>query len=65
MKRSVDIGQAAIGIIGVLGTLTCIGAIVLAAAGVAGVGVSAAIARMGLRLCQVESPLTETSSTWW
>ena len=35
------IGQTAIGIVGVLGTLTCMGAMVLAVIGVAGVGTSA------------------------
>lgn len=47
MKRIGAIGQAAVGIIGVLGTLTCIGAMVLAAVGVAGVGASATMAGMG------------------
>lgn len=40
MKRIVRIGQTAIGIAGVLGTLACIGAMVLAAVGVVGVGAS-------------------------
>jgi hypothetical protein len=46
MKRIVRSGQAAISIMGVLGTLTCMGAMVLAAVGVAGVGASAAMAGM-------------------
>lgn len=41
MKRVMRIGQAVIGIVGVLGTLACIGAMVLAVIGVAGVGASA------------------------
>lgn len=46
MKPIETIGQAALGIIGVLGTLACIGAMVLAAVGVAGVGTSAAMSGM-------------------
>lgn len=38
MNRMVRIGQTAIGIVGVLGTLICMGAMVLAAIGIAGVG---------------------------
>lgn len=41
MKRIGHIGQAVIGIVGVLGTLACISAMVLAAIGIAGVGASA------------------------
>ncbi len=48
MKRIVDIGQAAIRIIGVLGTLTCMGVMVLAAIGVAGASASATMAGMSM-----------------
>lgn len=41
MKRIVRIGQTAIGIVGVQGTLACMDAMVLAVIGVAGVGVFA------------------------
>jgi hypothetical protein len=41
MKRIVRIGQTAISIVGMLGTLACMGAMVLAAVGVVGVGASA------------------------
>ncbi len=41
MNRIVRIGQTTIALVGVLGTLTCMGAMVLAVAGVAGVGASA------------------------
>lgn len=47
MNRMVRIGQTAIGIVGVLGTLICMGAMVLAAIGIAGVGASAVMAGMG------------------
>ncbi|MBN9392178.1 MAG: hypothetical protein J0I20_29340 [Chloroflexi bacterium] len=46
MKRSLRIGQAALGIVGVLGTLICMGAMLLAVIGVAGVGASAVMAGM-------------------
>ena len=46
MKRIVRIGQTALGIVGALGTLTCIGAMILAVIGVAGVGVSASMGGM-------------------
>ncbi len=46
MNRVVHSGQVAIGIVGVLGTLVCMGAMVLAAIGVAGVGAAAVMARM-------------------
>ncbi len=46
MNRIVRSGQAAIGIVGVLGTLVCMGAMVLAAIGVAGTGASAVMAGM-------------------
>lgn len=48
MKRVMRIGQADISIVGVLGTLTCIGAMLLAAIGVAGVGTSAVMAGMSM-----------------
>ncbi len=41
MKRMVRIGQTAIGVVGMLGTLACMGAMLLAVTGVAGVGASA------------------------
>ena len=47
MKHLVRIGQAVIGIVGMLGTLTCVGAIVLAAIGIAGGGASAGMTAMG------------------
>ena len=46
MNRIVRSGQVAIGIVGVLGTLVCMGAMVLAAIGVAGVGATAVMAGM-------------------
>ena len=48
MKRTVRIGQTAIGIVGVLGTIACMVAMVLAVIGVAGVGTSAAMAGMSV-----------------
>ena len=46
MKRIVRIGQTTIGFVGVLGTLACMGSMVLAVVGIAGVGTSVAIAGM-------------------
>ncbi len=48
MKQVMRIGQTTIGIVGVLGTLTCMGAMLLAVIGVAGVGTSAAMADMSM-----------------
>ena len=46
MKRIVSRGQTAIGVVGVLGTLVCMGSMLLAVVGVAGVGISASMAGM-------------------
>ncbi len=48
MKRNARLGQTSVGIVGVMGTLTCMGAMLLAVIGVAGAGTSAAMSGMNM-----------------